>query len=671
MARSSYAAIDTLGIAVEDLGASLDMMAKAGNLGSFELRDMAQYFPQLTAQAKLLGMEGSRGLASLASAAQIAVKGAGSTSEAANNLANFLAKLSAPVTVKAFEKFGVNLNEEVKKGIDTGDLVGYMAERILQITGGDAAKISMLFSDMQAKNFIAPMVQNIEEYRRIRDEVLSGAGGTVDTQFQTAMSGTSARMEALQIQASATLQQSSALDTILAKLNGIAAWANEHPELASWLAMGAAAVAAGGLVIGGAATAIGAIVTSVGALTSALTTLGAFLIANPVVLPILGLAAVGVAAFKFGEFLNEQINLAVKAVTGDKFATLGTAIYDMVQWFKALPGRIKAALGNFMADMKKVGVQIIDGLIAGMKERARAFVDSVKQTGKDAYDGIKDFFGIKSPSRLMAEVGENIGLGMAQGIEASIPTVQAAAEQLAEVIPVTVANQPRNADGSFKSRADAAAQGTGILGGLNEYAAGIQSLMNKTKDVVVNAFKGMEDALTEFVVSGKLDFKSLVDSMLADIARIAIQQSITSPMAGFFASIFGSAKGNAFANAPALSAYSGQIVSKPTLFPFATGGVPNLGLMGEAGPEVILPLRRGAGGVMGVEAAGNVQVNVINNASGTQATATERMEGGTRIIDVMVEQVSASLAGRVTRGGNPLSTALERTYGLNRAPGAF
>ncbi|MCU6272249.1 phage tail tape measure protein, partial [Escherichia coli] len=52
---------------------------------------------------------------------------------------------------------------------------------------------------------------------------------------------------------------------------------------------------------------------------------------------------------------------------------------------------------------------------------------------------------------------------------------------------------------------------------------------------------------------------------------------------------------------PGLSAYSGQVVSKPTLFPFARGA----GLMGEAGPEAILPLRRGADGKLGVIAAAN------------------------------------------------------------------
>lgn len=66
-------------------------------------------------------------------------------------------------------------------------------------------------------------------------------------------------------------------------------------------------------------------------------------------------------------------------------------------------------------------------------------------------------------------------------------------------------------------------------------------------------------------------------------------------------SIFGiaSAKGNVFAS-PGLHAYANSVVNQPTFFPFANG----IGLMGEAGPEAIMPLRRGADGRLGVSAPG-------------------------------------------------------------------
>ena len=52
--------------------------------------------------------------------------------------------------------------------------------------------------------------------------------------------------------------------------------------------------------------------------------------------------------------------------------------------------------------------------------------------------------------------------------------------------------------------------------------------------------------------------------------------------------MFANAKGGVYSS-PSLSAYSGQIVSNPTMFAFAKGA----GLMGEAGPEAIMPLKRG------------------------------------------------------------------------------
>jgi hypothetical protein len=62
------------------------------------------------------------------------------------------------------------------------------------------------------------------------------------------------------------------------------------------------------------------------------------------------------------------------------------------------------------------------------------------------------------------------------------------------------------------------------------------------------------------------------------------------------------ANGAIFSNGIAKFA-SGGIVGSPTLFPFANGGAMQMGLMGEAGPEAIMPLQRGADGSLGVRAA--------------------------------------------------------------------
>lgn len=90
-------------------------------------------------------------------------------------------------------------------------------------------------------------------------------------------------------------------------------------------------------------------------------------------------------------------------------------------------------------------------------------------------------------------------------------------------------------------------------------------------------------------------------------ALSGLLESFTKPSSGeggsWFSAILGLlpfAKGGAFPAGTGLSAYASQIVDRPTLFPFAKG----IGLMGEAGAEGILPLRRDAQGRLGVSASG-------------------------------------------------------------------
>jgi len=83
------------------------------------------------------------------------------------------------------------------------------------------------------------------------------------------------------------------------------------------------------------------------------------------------------------------------------------------------------------------------------------------------------------------------------------------------------------------------------------------------------------------------------------------------------------AKGGVFKNGIVPYA-KGGIVNKPTLFQYASGGSGNFGLMGEAGPEAILPLRRGRNGKLGVESAGGIGDIVVNvDASGSSVEGQE------------------------------------------------
>ena len=151
--------------------------------------------------------------------------------------------------------------------------------------------------------------------------------------------------------------------------------------------------------------------------------------------------------------------------------------------------------------------------------------------------------------------------------------------------------------------------------GLDDYAAKVNDVAGNIKSAMGNALQGMEDALVNFVMTGKLAFSDLARSILADITRIVIQRTIMKPFTGWLDSILPSANGNAFVNGEVQKYAYGGIVSKPTLFPMKNGA----GLMGEAGAEAILPLKRGSDGRLGVtsEGSGGTIVNVSVNANST------------------------------------------------------
>ena len=117
----------------------------------------------------------------------------------------------------------------------------------------------------------------------------------------------------------------------------------------------------------------------------------------------------------------------------------------------------------------------------------------------------------------------------------------------------------------------------------------------------------------------------MVRSIISDLTRLMIRQNITRPLFSMFTSLFSPipaapigdvqgefmpsmpefrghmAKGGVIANNKIVPYRKGGVVNRPTMFKY---GGSQLGIMGEAGPEAILPLQRGRGGRLGVAMQG-------------------------------------------------------------------
>jgi len=356
ISKTAFSLTDNLKVPVNELNKTMDILAQSGKEGRFELKDMAGEFPGLTASASMLGMKGVPAVAQLGAALQVAMKGAKDAPEAANNLQNFMQKVTAPQTIKNFsEKFGIDLKSELLKAVAQGkDPILEMMNILNRATKGDVFKVSEIFQDMQVLNFIKPMMKNLDEYKRIKASALS-ANGVVDSDFNNMMTTTLEMWKKLKINMMELILPN--LAEPLRKANEILEKINSNPLLQKGLFKAIIGLTGGGIIL----TIFGAVVTLVGKLTSG-----------------------------YGSLLNTAKKLTpVVAQNGMqllKFLGLNTTLHNL-----ETSSKIKAAgntfgfdLSNFsfknglMADIKRIDNNLRSGLIRSFKELPSNIFNSIQ-----------------------------------------------------------------------------------------------------------------------------------------------------------------------------------------------------------------------------------------------------------------------------------------------------
>lgn len=146
----------------------------------------------------------------------------------------------------------------------------------------------------------------------------------------------------------------------------------------------------------------------------------------------------------------------------------------------------------------------------------------------------------------------------------------------------------------------------------------------------------MVTAFASAATQGK-NLSDVLKALALSLARMALSAALKplgSMLGGLTGGLLSNASGNAFSGGRVMPFADGGIVNSPTLFAMRGG----TGLMGEAGPEAIMPLARGADGKLGVRGAGGVNVTV--NISTPDAQGFQRSQS----------QVSAMIARAVARG---------------------
>lgn len=255
--------------------------------------------------------------------------------------------------------------------------------------------------------------------------------------------------------------------------NGVRAWAREHPGLAKGLLMTWTAIA--GLVIG-----VGALKIGIGLFLSPLATLMRFL---PALVSIMNVARIAImflarGVLQAGVMMLANPLVAAIVAIGAAIGLLGYLVYrnwDRISAaFRSGIDRVKSFFSALPDWMKSIGSMMMRGLIKALSPGA--LVSRLLSVARAGVTAFKNFFGIRSPSRLMMGMGGYLTDGLAAGIDRGSGTAVSAARSMA-----------RGVAGASLATASLASAATGAAGGAG---AGVGAMQFGPITITVNAAPG-------------------------------------------------------------------------------------------------------------------------------------------------------------------------------------
>jgi len=267
------------------------------------------------------------------------------------------------------------------------------------------------------------------------------------------------------------------------------------------------------------------------------------------------------------------------------------------------------ALIRAVPQLIDAGIQLLTGLAKGMIDNApRILGTAIASVGNTLVNGVKGFLGIKSPSRVFYEIGENVGQGLINGMQSMFNGVKATAEQLAAL--------------AAKPTVDTLNK-LGITSTYSGY--GVPNLIPTTTGELFDVGRATDDlnAIYNYMGAKTIDqMEAIKDAVFGGSFQQAIdtltgQQTFINPKTGMSTTVGGTLSDAAleriladgFKPVETLGKSADELkdaieslaktVDEKGLLPagvaLATGGYvdrPTPALVGEAGPEVVMPLDR-------------------------------------------------------------------------------
>ncbi|ANM05225.1 phage-related minor tail protein [Rhizobium phaseoli] len=545
MAGVAVSLLQTLKLPADQLDATMAGLIVAGKEGSFELKDMAKSFPGLTGQMAKLGITGRTAATQLSAMLQIAKKGTADPAEAANNLNNFLSKITSPETARNFEKMGVDIQgvmqDAATKGINPLEAVIQKISTLTGISGKEidglmkkakagglegadaleqvraqleaihgAGALGGLFSDMQVMGFLIPMLANVDEYKRIRDRVAEATGAMSDADFETQMQSLNTQLTIFgEIGTQAWREVGLAFGTWLPPINdGLMTalkWLRDLDASTGGMVKQSLAWAGAGVLV---VTALGALGVVLPVIATGLSAVAALI--SPVGLALAAIAAGAVYIYRnwssFGPRLTRLWDRAKAGFfqladgvreRGRRIIDAGREIYTryapMVRrGFDTAWRNVQAGLRNLQPfldsfrkslkfDIDLSGLSIDSAKLASFK-----VLDATLARIKMGWEALRDFGSGFAPH--LAKIGENLGSTVNSAVE-----IGRALDRLATAVGKLIGLDQVKLDGFFKFLGNitggAVEAATRLISGL---ATVIETVVSKLADLVVAVNAGVD-----------------------------------------------------------------------------------------------------------------------------------------------------------------------------------
>ena len=448
------------GMEVSELGRVNDVLVKAFTASNTNLEQLGEAMTYAGPVASAAGASFEEVTAALGMMGNAGIQ----ASMAGTSLRNAMSRILAPTKAMrgAMEEAGLSFVDAQGKLLPLNQIIEQ-----LEPHADNAGLFMELFGQRAGPAMAALVSQGSDALRDLTGELENSAGtaeriGDVQMQgFNGAMRELTSAFEGLQL----AIADSGLIEFMTEAVKSITGWVQQlsktNPEMLKW-----------GTVIAAVAAGLGPLVLTLGLFLTAISAISA---------PVLAVVA-AVAAMAAGiTVLYQGIQMAmpyIQELGGPIWESIKSGLQSVVDAINGFEQRIiemvtqaLTSLKGMASQMVQIGADMIAGLVQGIKSAPGAVRDALLSVVSGAWQSAKDFLGIRSPSRLFAQMGVQTMQGLGEGMESMAGNVQSIGESIAQ----TVAS-------SFK----------GLIDGSKTVKDVLKDLLSQLSSVLMNnAFKSL------------------------------------------------------------------------------------------------------------------------------------------------------------------------------------